>query len=197
MLKIVRYVCALLFLVNQALFSRDVLLEFKAAYFWPQDSCVRSIYGDRGALYGPEVTFKLSKDSHWYGFASIDFLNKEGRSVGLCEFTKMSILPIGLGVKYFAPFSYGDVYVGLGFQPTHLKTVNCSPFVDQTTSKWGFGGIAKIGSYFNLSHNCFLDVFLDYSFVKLECSNCSAAVVPLKVNLSGIIFGAGIGYRFN
>lgn len=197
MLKICKYSCALLFVVSQALLARDILLEFKAAYFWPQDSCVRSIYGNGGALYGPEVTFGLCEETNWYGFASIDFFNKSGRSVGLCDVTKIRVMPVALGAKYFVPFCYGDFYVGLGFQPTHLKTINCSEFVAQTTSKWGFGGIAKVGSYFDLPCNFFVDLFLDYSFVKVGCTNCAVDTVPLKANLSGVIFGAGIGYRFN
>ena len=56
---------------------------------------------------------------------------------------------------------------------------------------------AKIGSYFDLPHNFFADVFLDYSFVKVGCSNYCARVVPLKVNLSSVIVGVGLGYRFN
>jgi opacity protein-like surface antigen len=179
------------------LFCRDVLLEFKASYFYPTSSCTRDIYGRGGALYGPEVTFQLCQERNWYGFASADFLSKKGHSVGLCEPTKMDIVPLAIGLKYFVPFCYGDFYLGLGFQPVHLKTVNCSTFVSQTTSKWGFGGIAKIGTYFDLPCNFFVDIFLDYSFVKVGCSNCGAGVTPLKADLSGVIFGAGLGYRFN
>ncbi len=183
--------------VGSSLFARDVLLEFKGAYFYPTDSCVRDIYGKGGALYGPEVTFQLCQDQNWYGFASIDFFNKKGCSVGLCGQTKMSIMPVAVGVKYFVPFCYGDFYVGLGFQPARLKTENCSPDVIRNTSKWGFGGIAKVGSYFDLPCSCFLDVFLDYSFVKVGCEKYCGSVVPLKADISGVVFGAGLGYRFN
>lgn len=177
--------------------SRDVLLEFKAAYFLPTDSLVRDIYGNGGALYGPEVTFRLGQCQNWYGFASIDFLSKKGHSIGLCDPTKMYIMPIGVGLKYFVPFNYGDFYIGLGFQPAHLKTINCSPFVVQKTSKWGFGGIAKIGAFFNLPHNFFIDLFFDYSFVKVPTSCCSGITAPSKADISGSVFGAGVGYRFN
>lgn len=197
MLKALRYSFALLFFMCMPLFCRDVLVEFKTAYFLPTNSCVRHIYGNGGALYGPEVTFQLCEDKSWYGFASADFLSKTGHSVGLCDRTKMYIVPLALGVKYFVPFCYGDFYAGLGFQPLHLKTVNCSPYVVQTTSKWGFGGIAKIGAYFDLPCDFFVDLFFDYSFVKVGRVACCAGVIPLRANINGAIFGIGLGYRFN
>ncbi len=197
MLKVLKYLCALFLFAYASIFSRDILLEFKAAYFLSTDSCLKSIYGKGGALYGPEVTFQLGEDENWYGFASVDFLKKNGRSVGLCDPTQMRIVPLAIGLKYFVPFWYGDFYVGLGFQPVHLKTINCSQYVAQVTSKWGFGGIAKIGTYFDLPCNFLLDLFIDYSFVKVGCNSCSDLVTPLKANISGAIFGAGLGYRFN
>ena len=196
MLKILRYLCTAILFININLFSRDILLEFKTAYFLPTDSGVRKIFGNGGALYGPEVTFQLSEcNPHWYGFASIDYLNKSGHSIGLCTPTKMRIVPLAIGVKYFIQHCYGDFYVGLGFQPLHLKTINCSPFAVQT-SKWGFGAIGKIGSYFDLPCNFFVDLFFDYSIARIGCDKCSQ-VVPLKVNMDGSIFGIGLGYRFN
>lgn len=196
MFKALRYMSALLFLMNPSLFCTDVLLEFKVAGFFPTNSCVKKIYGKGAVLYGPEVTAQLC-NTQWYGFASVDFLSKEGHSIGLCERTKMSVALLALGAKYFVPFCYGDFYVGLGFSPLHLKTRNCSPFVAPTTSKWGFGGIAKVGAYFDLPCNYFLDLFIDYNFAKVSCQNCFASVIPLKAKLNGVIVGLGLGYRFN
>jgi opacity protein-like surface antigen len=181
-----------------SLAARDILLEFKAAYFLPTDSDMRHIYNNGGALYGPEVTFKLGDSANWYGFASIDYFQKNGRSLGLCDTTQVSLLPLGIGLKYMASYcGWRHFYVGLGFQPVYLKTENCSPFVIQKTSKWGFGGIAKIGAYFDLPKNFVIDLFFDYSFVKVDCSSCSDLVIPVKADISGAIFGVGLGYRFN
>ncbi len=202
----VQRVCAALFLlalvcIQESLECRDVLLEFKGAYFLPTNSCFKNIYHG-GALYGPELTFQFSENhERWYGFMSADFLNKCGRSIGLGNSTKVKIAALVFGVKYFVPFCYGDFYCGLGVQPTQVKTFNCSPFVVARTSQWGCGGIAKVGAYIDMSCNTFLDFFIDYSFVKVGCKNSccngSLAVMPLKANASGAIFGAGIGYRFN
>lgn len=177
--------------------AHDYLLEFKGAYFLSTDPLFKQIFCNGSALCGPEFTFQVCRN--WYGFVSADFFSKCGTSVGLNSTTKIQLVPLGLGAKYFVPYCYGDFYLGLGFQPTYLKTINNYPFVAQCTSQWGFGGIAKVGSYINLPCNFFLDLFVDYSFVWTNCNNqaCNTGfVVPLKSNLSGAIFGAGLGYRF-
>jgi hypothetical protein len=193
------YVIGAMLFSFSSLQSRDVLLEFKGAYFLPTDSVFKKIYHG-GALYGPEITVQLCCDANVYGFVSVDFLQKNGKSIGFNSPTKVRLIPLGVGLKYFVPFCFGDFYVGLGFQPTYLHTKDDSPLVIPKHSKWGFGGIAKIGSYFDLPHNFFIDLFIDYSFVKVPFHNTHAPtgpVVPRTANVSGAIFGAGVGYRFN
>ena len=202
--------------------GKDLLLEFKTAYFLSTSSVFKNIYGNGGALYGPEITFKMYRGL--YGWASFDFLTKSGTSscsgastcdsVSSCDqlsvcsgdCTKLFLMPIGLGLKYFVPFANstgrftGDFYVGLGVEPTYLQTKDSSPYVYRNHSKWGVGGIAKVGAYFNLPRNFFIDVFVDYSFDWVKNKSCAApegVVVPTTANVSGAIFGAGIGYRFN
>jgi len=187
-----------MFLTFGSLKSTDILLEFKGAYFLATNSIFRKIYDNGGALYGPEITFKIFRNI--YGFASVDFLQKSGKSIGLFSPTKVGLIPLGIGFKYFVPFCYGDFYVGLGFQPTYLHTKDCSSYVIAKRSKWGFGGIVKIGTYFNLPHNFLVDVFIDYSPVKVPFHNNQAPtghVVPRKADISGNIFGIGIGHHFN
>lgn len=183
------------------LISKDVLLEFKGAYFHPASSCFKAIYGSNTALFGPEVTFSLCSNSHWYGFASVDYMSKTGHSIGLCNATKVSLLPLALGVKYFISHCRYDFYLGLGFQPTRLRTVNCSPSVVQHTAAWGYGGIAKAGVYVDIPCDFFIDFFVDYSFVRFSCPKIcqpeDGVILPRKTNLSGVIIGAGLGYRFN
>lgn len=198
MIKITKIVGIVLLCVQATLVSRDILLEWKTAYFLPTDSYVKDIYGKGTVYYGPEATFLLSDKHNWYGFASVDFLSKKGRSLGLSNYTKMNIVALGFGLKYFVPFCYGDFYAGLGVQPLHLKTINCFSDTVNKTSKWGVGGSAKIGSYIDLPRNLFVDLFVDYSFVKVGCDSCcTSTFIPLRANMSGCLFGIGLGYRFN
>lgn len=200
--KSIRAVVIVLLFVSSAVDARDILLEFKGAYFLATDCVFKNIYDKGGALYGPEVTFQLGESNQWYGFASIDYFKKDGNSIGLSTPTKVELIPLGIGVKYMQPSHCGryNFYLGLGFQPVHTKVTNCSPYVPATQTKWGFGGIAKTGVYVDLTHNFLLDLFIDYSFVKVNFDAAqipAGPVTPFKTDISGAIFGVGLGYRFN
>lgn len=200
MSKLLRYIFTLLFFLNTSLVARNVLLEFKAAYFLSASSQFKDIYGKGSALYGPELTFQLACNKNWYGFVSADFFTKSGHSIGLDNKTKVFMMPLAIGLKYFVPFSYGDFYLGLGFQPTYLRTKNDSQYVIKHSAKWGFGGIVKGGVYFKLPYHLLLDIFVGYSFVKAghhrKYGTITNTIVSRKADLSGGVFGCGLGYRF-
>lgn len=182
--------------------ARDVIFEFKTAYFRPTNNYFKQIYGNSGALFGPELSVQIcDNNSNWYGFFSIDYLAKKGHSIGLCNKTRVSLLPIAIGVKYFTP-SYCqkfDFYLGGGLQPTRVHTNDCSPYVPEKQTEWALGGIFKAGAYIPV-YQCFmLDLFIGYSLVRVGCkdSGCSGLfTIPLKANVSGLLIGAGFGYRF-
>jgi hypothetical protein len=181
-----------------SLHGNDVIVEFKGAGFFPTDNVYRKIYG-YGGIYGPELTFNIGPKD-WYAFASIQFLHQNGKSLGLDNPTKINLLALGVGLKYLIPFCYGNFYIGLGFQPVCIKTKDYSPFVIFKHKKWSFGGIGKSGLLFYLSHDFVFDIFLDYSFIQHQFKKSQAPtgfVQPRKTNVSGFIFGAGIGYYFN
>lgn len=188
--------CYLLLIIFSSLHCRDTILEFKGAYFLPSDQTFKTIFSNGGAIYGPEITAEIYK--HLYGFVSADFFSKNGKSIGFCTPTKASIINLSFGLKYLASFCYGDFYVGLGVLPTRLKTNDCSPFVINTQSQWGCGGIVKVGAYIDLPKSFVLDLFIDYSFVNIKFNCCPNALTqPNIANLNGCWFGAALGYRFN
>lgn len=182
--------------------ARETILEFKGAYFLPTNSCFKDIYGNGSAMYGPELTVQLCEDKNWYAFASIDYFQKKGKSLGLCNFTKVKLIPLTFGMKYFLPTCRDRVsfYTGLALVAENVRTNNCSQFVEQDQSTWGIGGIVKVGTYCYLPHNFLIDMFIDYSFVKAGSGLCkyqdSFVVQPLKANVSGALFGVGLGYSF-
>lgn len=199
----IRYALGIMLVVLPTmLISRDTILEFKGAYFLPTNHTFKDIFHNGGALYGPELTVQLCDDKPWYAFASIDYFQKKGRSIGLSDRTKVSLLPLAIGIKYVVPLLCDcvDLYAGLGFQAERVHTKNDSPFVIPELTRWGFGGIAKIGTYCYLPHNFVIDFFIDYSFVQTHRGNDAQAptgpIVPLKAHVSGAIFGIGLGYVF-
>lgn len=200
-LKSQNYLLIVLALLALPLKGKDVLLEFKGAYFHAAGSHFKEIFKNGGAWYGPEITFALSDCYNLYGFASVDYFKTDGHSVGLENPTKISLLPISVGLKYLMPTCWPgtDFYVGLGFEPIRVHIRNDSPFVIQRQTKWVLGGIAKMGAYIDLSCNFVLDLFIDYSFAHVSSHNTNAPtgpIVPLKSSISGVIIGAGLGYWF-
>lgn len=182
--------------------ARDIILEFKAAYFLPTNSLFKKIFHNGGALFGPELTVQLlCGNKHWYGFASVDYFHKKGKSLGLSNPTSVTLVPLGFGLKYFYPVWCDriNLYAGLGFQPVYAHTKNDSPYVLPKQTQWGFGGIVKGGSYIDLSCNFLLDLFIGYSFVTTSRNKkccISPLITTLNAHVSGAIFGGGLAYCF-
>jgi hypothetical protein len=190
--------CASACLITHAI-EKDIIIEFKGAYFQPMHHTFKHIYHG-AAIFGPEITFNLFGPI--YGFASYDFLPKNGKSIGLKTPTKVRMHVLAVGFKYISCVADNvSLYAGLGFEPISLHTKNDSPFVIPKTHKWGFGGIVKFGTYIDLPCNFVLDLFADYSFVDVK--RTSRTIFPVgfieqtKANLSGFVLGGGLGYRFN
>lgn len=199
--KFLSFYLAILSCVPLSLVARNILLEFKGAYFHATGSRFKDIYGKSAPLYGPEITFQLCECSNWYGFASVDFLQKKGRSIGLDTPTSIRLVPLGIGLKYFLStcFECADFYAGLGFAPVHVRIKNDSSYVDQCFSRWALGGIAKIGSYIYFSDCIFLDLFAAYSWANIKPCISQLPESPMggfKASISGAIFGVGLGYKF-
>lgn len=195
------YVLSLLLGVS-SLCARNVILEFKGAYFLSTNSSFRDIYGSSGALFGPELTVQLCNEKNWYAFMSVDYLKKKGHTPCLCDPTTVRLIPLAFGLKYFLPayHEHADFYLGLGFEPANLRTKNCSQGLTTKQSQWGFGGIGKFGAYCYMPCNYVLDIFVDYSFLRVGSNDCvcqgSTCVQSVKANVSGAIFGIGLGYAF-
>ncbi len=178
--------------------GRNAILEFRGAYFLSTNSAFQDIFGTGGALYGPELTVQLFDDKNWYTFASFDYFKKSGKSVGVGNSTRVKLIPLAFGLKYFVPAHNENVnfYAGLGFQPVNVRTTNCVESSLTRLSQWGFGGIAKTGVYFYTRHKLVVDIFADYSFARVGGGSCCAGFKAKKANVSGAIFGVGFGYNF-
>ena len=180
--------------------ARDVILEFKGAYFLPTGRVFKDIF-NRSALYGPELTVQVCNESSWYAFAAVDYFKTKGCSLCLASPTKVTLLPVTFGIKYFVPVGFQclDPYVGLGCNAMRVRTEDCYLNNKTTITKWGFGGIVKAGVYCYLPHNFVLDFFINYDFLTAGKNGCCAsnpAIQFRRAHLNGVQFGAGLGYRF-
>ena len=187
----------------------DVSVEGKAGYFWPTNKVFRRIY-DNGGIYGGEIDVSL--DCYCLPcfdlWVSVDSFSKRGHSIGCPELdvprvrTKIDLIPIGFGLRYLYPICDDFIaYVGLGGQYTRLRFKDVSPFLIRNVNKWDFGGIVKLGMLYDFCDGFFVDVFGQYSFLKMDFrkreNSDGDLVYRHHADLSGWTVGAGIGYRFN
>jgi len=196
--RFIRFALVLVIFGSAQLVARDVIVEFKGAYFLPTNCMFKQAYHKGGVLWGPELTVQLCNKKNWYGFASVDYIKKDGRCLSVADSNTLRLVPLGLGVKYVKSVrDWLEWYLGLGFQPEYVSIKSRRGCVTSKKTQWAFGGIAKAGTYMMLGEHFLLDLFVDYSFVWTKRSNFYGPTITCcKANLSAAIFGAGLGYRF-
>ena len=172
----------------------DAFVEAKAAYFLPTDDKFRKIYSG-GGIYGGEISCQAYKGL--YGWASGSYFYKSGHSIGEHNATRITMVPLGLGLKYLYRISFADLYLGAGVLGTYVHMKDSSHYVVHEHSKWGVGGIIKGGAILNVNKHFFVDLFTDYSFMNVNFHNThNGTVARHNADLSGWSIGTGIGYRF-
>lgn len=182
------------FFFTSKLLGTAVLVEAQAAYYQPTGHEFRAIYSG-SVIYGLELSVQSWRGL--YAWASSSVLTKSGHSLGFGNSTHLTFVPLGIGLKYLWRVKFIDFYLGGGVLPTHLHIHNHSQYVVQKISKWGCGGIAKAGALFNLPNAFFIDVFTNYSYLKISNHNSRhGTITPHSADLSGFSFGGGIGYRW-
>jgi hypothetical protein len=172
-----------------------IYLEAKGACFYPTNSMFRKIYGSTGGIYGIESTLLFRKGIALW--ASFDCFYQSGFSIGSRNPTDITIVPFGIGLKYFVPISFVDLYLGAGVLGSYLHMHDQSPYVVKKPLSWGVGPIVKLGAIFNLPRFVFLDLFVNYSYTQIGFNDKQGKPVDLyRADISNCLFGVGIGYRF-
>ncbi len=176
-----------------SVYGFDAFVEAKGAYFYPLDHRLREIYATGLGLFGLEFSCQAYKGL--YPWVSADVFHKKGSSLGVHHSTKITAVPLGIGLKYLFPVNFVDIYLGAGVLGTYMLIHDDGPFVVRTTAKWGIGPIAKTGAIFNINKHLLIDLFASYSYTKIGAEHRSG-VISHDADLSGLAFGGAIGYRF-
>lgn len=161
-------------------------VEARAAAFIPTSDAFRRIYGTASAAFAIEAVYKLKNPL--FGFANIDWLSKDGRSIGLHNFTSLKTLNTSFGLKLAHPFWENCYpYIGLGPNISVVWIHNHSHCAKEQ-SKASVGLVAKSGLYIVLPKQLFLDVFVDYLYQPYNFSK--------HADIGGFKIGLGFGGRF-
>lgn len=172
----------------------EALLEGKVGYFIPTDAQFRSNYGEDGIISTLESSFNAGRN--FYPWASISYYgNVSHPAAGGGKASHIYIVPVGAGLKYIYFYKHFGVYGGLGALPTYLHIKNNSPLLNRTQEKWGCGGIFKGGVIADRLGNFFIDLFAEYSYIKISFPN-SPELTLHPANLSNFSIGGGVGYHF-
>lgn len=172
----------------------EVLTEAKVGYFIPTDAQFRSNYCEDGIITTLESSFNASH--RLYPWASISyFYNPSHPDIGGNRKSALYFIPVGAGLKYLYSWGKLGVYGGLGVLPTYLHIENNSPLLVRTQAKWGCGGIAKFGFIADRLWNFFIDLFAEYSYIKIPFHN-SPDLTLHPANLCNFSIGGGVGYHF-
>ncbi|MBU4203905.1 MAG: hypothetical protein KKD59_08160 [Acidobacteria bacterium] len=156
--------------------------EVKGNYFIPSEQAFKDIYGG-GFAFGAEVSFKIWNNLHFW--ADGRFLSRKGELTFTKEETKLQIIPIGFGLKYFLTAGTLQFYGGIGGGYFIFKESN----VIGDVSKDGFGFITRIGVLFQVTDSFFFDLFGNYS-------NCKMHPADFSIDIGGIEAGIGAGFKF-
>lgn len=172
--------------------AKPILVEARAAYYYPTDSTFREIYGKTG-LYSIEANYNLVYGL--YSWGSVGYLRKSGKSLDENDHTTATIIPINFGLKYIFCCGCFRPYIGGGVSFSYLHTNNSSPYVIKSQGQLGAGGIAKAGLIYFVNNCWFLDVFLDYTSVVIKFRS-TPLVFGRDSDISSLTAGIGLGYQF-
>ena len=142
----------------------EILPEIKAAYFYPTHHRFQDIHSG-GGLYSLEASIQAW--DQLYPWVSAGYFYQSGSSIGEKRATKIRMVPLTLGVKYHLPLSRLSPYVGAGLLVSYVDIHNHSSYVTKKDSKWGAGGLFKLGFLAYVTNSFFIDAFCDYSYLKI------------------------------
>jgi hypothetical protein len=189
-------VCGALAMMGGRMEANEALLEAKVGYEIPTDSIARDLYSNN-ARY--ELEGSVQACGPIYGFASVGYFTSTGGTISLRNHLRVQVLPMTLGLKYIVKINQrcDRLYAGIGIAPTYIWVRDTSIFLHHWTHDWAVGGVAKVGGLVRLSKHFFLDLFLDYTFLKGTGRDLDDPLVyGVKTKMSAVTLGAGIGYRF-
>jgi hypothetical protein len=175
---------------------RIVDIEFKPAYFFPQDSVFKEIY-EGGFIALGELSFYIYKN-YLTLFIESGYFSKTGKinDVDSKVHTSVCQVPVTLGFVFNYPiFSNFDIYAKIGPNYLYTKVKQQSSFFKPKEIINCYGGTFGAGVKYLFLRYCLLDLFFNYRFDKKEIHD-SLSDSTFQRYLGGFDLGLGVGCRF-
>lgn len=178
--------------------SYGISATARVAYYHPESSRMRKVYANGFADYQLEIGKMIG--CHWQVWTGVSGFSKEGHSTYSHNSTRLQLIPIYLGVKYFYNVSPCiDLYAGGAACYSMLRIKDHSHYVHEHTNKNAFGGLAQLGLNYYFTDCIFVNLFADYYFQHFhfkKSDSYSYYVERNSLNMSGYKLGGGIGFVF-
>jgi hypothetical protein len=175
----------------------STVVEARVSYFGFFSRKLRQMFDNGGANYTINVAIPVY--CGWNIWGAVDYFTKHGNIIHLDASTRITIVPLTLGLKYFYSFSPCiDVYGGLGMRYFFVQTKNsasASP-LSRRVNRSGLGGVLEVGALYHLTDCFVIDVFANASTKRLNGPRTSGDVESNSVQVGGWSIGAGLGYKF-
>lgn len=175
--------------------SINATLEAKAGYFFFSDSKMSEIYTEGGWDVQVSGSCPIWEWLEVYG--SIEYLEKQGKSLGGHQSTSIWEIPLSVGIKpVIAIYKTAQYYFSVGPRYFFVHQHNHSSYVSKNISNNGLGVFVNTGFNFILWSHLLLDFFGEYSYKQMHFHSHKNNVYGGNVNVGGYTFGAGLGYAF-
>lgn len=182
-IKAVFFVVLFSFSVSASLCEKRTLsLKLGISYFHPSEKATKDIYGGK-AVVGGEVNLKVWKIINLWVTGS--HYDKRGNLPFTKEATRLTLIPIGAGIKVI--IEKGSIYPYMGVGPVMYFYREKNPIGLVEGNKVGIVGQA--GCYLKVTGGLFLDFCIDYSY-------CAVRPQRIQSNIGGIKAGLGVGFEF-
>jgi hypothetical protein len=163
-------------------------IELRGAAFIPTGDLFQDIYGH--ATGNVQVELATRQDEGCWGlWTNVDFLAKEGNSVGLCKSTKAKIFDISFGFRRFWDWRCLTAALGFGANVGHISLRNCTTCSTNCAKEWGGGFVVKSNLYYDINDCWFLDLFADYTYQQICFTTNKAQIGGFKI---GVGFGINL-----
>jgi hypothetical protein len=162
-----------------------VSLTFKAGQFFPSDSVFREVYKS-GTVFGGELAVPIAGGLHLW--AGAEYFGKSGLLSLSEEMTKVSIIPVYLGLRYH--FGKSAVRPYLGAAAAYFLFKEDNPL--GSVSESGIGYLGQAGLLVKVAGPVSLDLYANYRACTLRTDEPD----PVEAKIGGFSGGAGLVFRF-
>lgn len=176
--------------------------ELKLGYFYFGDEIFRQIYRQDALDTQLTVSTPVWKWLRIYG--GINYISREGRSIGGHHRTEIIILPASIGLQAMIEVARDlKYYASIGPRYFYVHQENHFSAIDHSVNGHGIGGFINTGIQFDfgpdfyiLGTDCFIDLFCEYSFCRIPFRSHKQNVTGATRQVGGLTFGGSLGYRF-